>query len=70
MKDGGLMMNQFKTSRQSLMKSLASVLLFCLAALVLFIAGLMLGYGGIGEGKPLNILKAETWSSVMSYFKR
>ncbi|GAA0420406.1 DNA-directed RNA polymerase subunit beta [Virgibacillus sp. AGTR] len=38
------------------------VLLFCAIALV---AGLMIGYGVIGDGTPVDVLKKETWQHII-----
>ncbi|RLK64088.1 DNA-directed RNA polymerase subunit beta [Atopobacter sp. AH10] len=69
MKARWLKVNQWRNSRQTLMKSLVSFLLFCLAGLFLFIVGLVIGYGFIGSGEPFAILKQETWANLMTYFK-
>lgn len=37
-------------------------LLFCMIALVV---GLMVGYGVIGDGSPLDVLKIETWQHII-----
>ncbi|MEC5424495.1 DNA-directed RNA polymerase subunit beta [Virgibacillus sp. C22-A2] len=38
------------------------VLLFCAAALI---AGLMIGYGVIGDGTPSDALKKDTWQHII-----
>ncbi|MFD1020119.1 DNA-directed RNA polymerase subunit beta [Thalassobacillus hwangdonensis] len=43
------------------------VLLFCAAALL---GGLMVGYGIIGDGKPMDALEWETWQHIIDIVKK
>ncbi|WP_035618215.1 DNA-directed RNA polymerase subunit beta [Lacticigenium naphthae] len=35
---------------------------------LVFVGGLMLGYGILGGGEPTNILKSEVWQQIYNYF--
>jgi cobalamin biosynthesis Mg chelatase CobN len=41
------------------------ILIFLALTLLALIAGLMIGYGIIGDGNPIDILKVETWRHII-----
>jgi len=45
------------------------VLIFLVLALILFSAGLMVGYGVIGDGEPLLVFDKQTWEHIMNYIR-
>lgn len=56
------------TSRYIIM-SLLKILSVIVLIVVLFIIGLLIGYGTIGNGQAMDILKIETWNHIFAYFK-
>lgn len=49
---------------------LAKVLLFVLLLVILFHIGLMIGYGGIGDGKPTGVFDGEVWNHITDFLKK
>ena len=49
-------------------RQIGLVLLVLLLGLVIFCAGLVIGYGVIGNGDPWAILSPKTWESILSKF--
>lgn len=45
------------------------VLIFLVLALILFSAGLMVGYGVIGDGEPILVFEKQTWEHIMNYIR-
>lgn len=52
----------------TILMSLFKVLLVILLVMLLFLAGLMVGYGYIGEGKPTGIFSGELWQHIFQFF--
>ncbi|MFZ2574252.1 MAG: DNA-directed RNA polymerase subunit beta [Trichococcus flocculiformis] len=45
------------------------VLIFMLMAFILFGAGLMVGYGGLGAGNPALVFSKQTWEHIFDYIR-
>ena len=45
------------------------VLIFMLMAFILFGAGLMVGYGVLGDGNPALVLSKQTWEHIFDYIR-
>ncbi|CZR00477.1 DNA-directed RNA polymerase subunit beta [Trichococcus ilyis] len=45
------------------------VLIFMLLAFILFGAGLMVGYGVIGDGNPMLVFSRQTWEHIFNYIR-
>ena len=43
------------------------VLIFMLMAFILFGAGLMVGYGVLGDGNPALVFSNQTWEQIFDY---
>lgn len=56
-----------KTSRY-IVRNLVIIGIVIILAVILFIVGLMIGYGIIGDGKMSEILKASTWQHIFDFF--
>ena len=49
--------------------TLVRVLIFLLLAIILFSAGLMVGYGVIGDGDPMLVFEKQTWEHILNYVR-
>lgn len=56
-------------STKHILRQLIKVAVFILLILLLFLVGLVIGYGIIGDGKPLDVLKSSTWEHIFQFFK-
>ncbi|UJF16555.1 DNA-directed RNA polymerase subunit beta [Jeotgalibaca sp. MA1X17-3] len=45
------------------------IALFLLLALVLFAIGLMIGYGGLGNGETMQVFQRETWEHILDFIR-
>ena len=45
------------------------VLIFMLMAFILFGAGLMVGYGVLGDGNPALVFSKQTWKHIFDYIR-
>ena len=45
------------------------VLIFMLMAFILFGAGLMVGYGVLGDGNPAIVFSKQTWEHIFDYIR-
>ena len=45
------------------------VLIFILMAFILFGAGLMVGYGVLGDGNPSLVFSKQTWEHIFDYIR-
>ena len=45
------------------------VLIFMLMAFILFGAGLMVGYGVLGDGNPMLVFSKQTWEQIFNYIR-
>ncbi|MDT2756118.1 DNA-directed RNA polymerase subunit beta [Enterococcus asini] len=52
-----------------ILTTLVKILLVILLALVLFILGTMIGYGGIGGGMPLKVFYPGLWTHILEFMK-
>lgn len=56
-------------STKHILRQLIKVAVFIFFILLLFLVGLVIGYGIIGDGKPLDVLKSGTWEHIFQFFK-
>ncbi|BAK95083.1 putative uncharacterized protein [Tetragenococcus halophilus subsp. halophilus] len=47
--------------------SLIKILSVIALAVVLFFVGLMIGYGGIGDGSPLHVFSRALWQHIFEF---
>lgn len=52
-----------------ILTTLVKILLVILLALVLFVLGTMIGYGGIGGGMPLKVFYPGLWTHILEFMK-
>ncbi|MFB8580939.1 DNA-directed RNA polymerase subunit beta [Enterococcus gallinarum] len=52
-----------------ILTSLVKILLVILLAILLFIAGTMIGYGVIGDGMPLKVFSPHLWNHILDFMK-
>ncbi|OJG14070.1 hypothetical protein RU96_GL001427 [Enterococcus canintestini] len=45
------------------------ILFVLLLAMIMFIIGTMIGYGGIGEGMPLKVFYPGLWTHILDFMK-
>jgi len=45
------------------------ILLVILGAILLFIAGTMIGYGIIGDGSPFKVFSPSLWNHIFDFMK-
>lgn len=50
-------------------KALFWIVFFVVLALVLFFAGLAIGYGVLGDGEMMDVFKYETWQHILDYIR-
>ncbi len=48
---------------------LTSLMLVILGAILLFIAGTMVGYGIIGDGSPFKVFSPSLWNHIFDFMK-
>ncbi|OJG50517.1 hypothetical protein RV03_GL001803 [Enterococcus gallinarum] len=48
---------------------MVKILLVILLAILLFIAGTMIGYGIIGDGMPLKVFSPHLWNHILDFMK-
>lgn len=56
-----------KNSRY-IIRNLVIIGIVIILAVILFVIGLMIGYGVIGDGKMTEVLKASTWQHIFDFF--
>lgn len=49
--------------------TLVKILFVLLLAMIMFIIGTMVGYGGIGEGMPLKVFYPGLWTHILDFMK-
>lgn len=49
--------------------TLMKILFVLLLAMIMFIIGTMIGYGGIGEGMPLKVFYPGLWTHILDFMK-
>ncbi|CZQ81508.1 dna-directed rna polymerase subunit beta/epua [Trichococcus palustris] len=49
--------------------TLMRVLIFLLLASILFSAGLMVGYGVLGDGNPKLVFEKQTWEHILNFIR-
>lgn len=49
--------------------TLVKILTVILLAIILFIIGTMIGYGGIGDGMPLKVFYPGLWTHILDFMK-
>ncbi|BCA86167.1 hypothetical protein EsVE80_16900 [Enterococcus saigonensis] len=49
--------------------TLVKILFVLLLAMIMFIIGTMIGYGGIGEGMPLKVFYPGLWTHILDFMK-
>jgi hypothetical protein len=49
--------------------TLMRVLIFLLLAIILFSAGLMVGYGVLGDGNPKLVFEKQTWEHILNFIR-
>ncbi|MGX7197167.1 DNA-directed RNA polymerase subunit beta [Enterococcus olivae] len=52
-----------------MLTSVIKVLLVILLAMILFLAGLMVGYGIIGDGSPFQVFNRDLWHHILEFVK-
>ncbi|HCE12245.1 MULTISPECIES: DNA-directed RNA polymerase subunit beta [unclassified Enterococcus] len=52
-----------------ILTSLMKILLVILGAILLFIAGTMIGYGIIGDGSPFKVFSPSLWNHIFDFMK-
>ncbi|EOH90701.1 DNA-directed RNA polymerase subunit beta [Enterococcus asini] len=52
-----------------ILTTLVKILLVILLALILFVLGTMIGYGGIGGGMPLKVFYPGLWTHILNFMK-
>ncbi|MBP1044168.1 DNA-directed RNA polymerase subunit beta [Vagococcus sp. BWB3-3] len=57
------------TSTKYVLKQLLKIIIVIALILGLFVAGTMIGYGVIGDGKSKDVFKEETWTHITDFFK-
>lgn len=50
-----------------ILTNIIKVLLVILLAIVLFLGGLMIGYGVIGDGSPFQVFNRELWHHILDF---
>ncbi len=49
--------------------TLIKIFLVILLMLILFCAGLMIGYGILGSGRMMDVFQMETWRHIVDFIK-
>ena len=49
--------------------SLGKIILIIFLLIIFFIAGLMIGFGVVGKGTPMDVLTGETWSHIFDFLR-
>ncbi|MGX6961345.1 DNA-directed RNA polymerase subunit beta [Vagococcus xieshaowenii] len=57
-------------TKKYIIKQLIKVLIFLVLFIVLFYVGLMIGYGGIGDGKATEVFGKDVWQFLISILNR
>lgn len=57
------------SSKRYIVVTLLKVFVVISLAVILFITGTMIGYGGIGEGSPKDVFKQEIWTHILDFLK-
>ncbi|MDT2744497.1 DNA-directed RNA polymerase subunit beta [Enterococcus asini] len=52
-----------------ILTTLVKILLVILLALILFVLGTMIGFGGIGGGMPLKVFYPGLWTHILNFMK-
>lgn len=53
---------------EDILKTLIKILSIVFGAILLFFIGLMIGYGGIGDGSPFHVFNRELWQHILDFF--
>ena len=57
------------SSKRYIVITLLKVFVVIFLAVILFVTGTMIGYGGIGEGAPKDVFKEEVWTHILDFLK-
>lgn len=57
------------SSTKYVLKQLLKIVIVIASIIGLFVAGTMIGYGVIGDGKPKDVFKQETWTHILDFFE-
>ncbi|MGM0125045.1 hypothetical protein IGI37_002441 [Enterococcus sp. AZ194] len=49
--------------------SLLKIVVVIVLIMLLFVIGMMIGYGVIGGGKPLSVFSHDLWDHIFTFFK-
>lgn len=58
-----------RTSRY-ILSNLLKIIIIILLMFVLFILGLMIGYGVVGDGKMTDVFNKDLWTHIAAFFKK
>lgn len=58
------------SSLKHILIQVGKVLIFLLLFIVLFYAGLMIGYGVVGDGKPTDALDKAVWTHITDFLEK
>ena len=50
-------------------RMITKILLVIVLAVLLFLGGLMIGYGIIGDGSPFRVFNPEVWDHILEFTK-
>jgi hypothetical protein len=57
-----------QTSRY-ILTTVSKIFLVIILAIILFLVGLMVGYGVIGDGSPMDVFNSELWAHIFDFFR-
>lgn len=57
------------SSTRYIVVTLLKILVVIALVIILFVAGIMIGYGVIGGGNPRDVFKVEVWTHIMEFLK-
>lgn len=57
------------SSTKYVLKQIFKILLVIVLLVALFVSGLMIGYGMIGDGEMNKVFEPETWTHILDFFK-
>lgn len=52
-----------------ILTTLVKILVVLLLAIIMFILGTMIGYGGFGDGMPLKVFYPGLWTHILDFMK-
>lgn len=58
-----------QTSRY-ILTTVSKIFLVIILAIILFLVGLMVGYGVIGDGSPMDVFNSELWAHIFDFLDR